>query len=145
MTDKAEFEVWQEDIQVASACGPRERAFAEAQHYALMFGQDGPVEVFEVKRTLVPVAPVDRSGEAIETRSGSTEGESAATERSDDGRPTSFDDLLYDVRVATAGVRLTQREREQIKRLADWAEERAATPSISGITYLTPSNEGRRR
>lgn len=35
-------------------------------------------------------APVDRSGEAIETRSGSTEGESAATERSDGGRPTSI-------------------------------------------------------
>lgn len=37
---------------VAAASGPRARAYAEAMHYAFVYGQDGPVEVFE----LVPVA-----------------------------------------------------------------------------------------
>ena len=48
-----EFEVWQDDMMVASACGPREDAYAEAMRYAEQYGQDGPVRVFEVQRTLM--------------------------------------------------------------------------------------------
>jgi hypothetical protein len=48
-----EFEVWQDDVMVASASGP--------MHYAAQYQQDGPVRVFEVTRTLVrPNAPVHR-------------------------------------------------------------------------------------
>lgn len=60
MTDEAEFELWQEGLCVSTAFGPREQARAEILHYAMMFGQDGPVEIFEVKRVL---EPVDLSGE----------------------------------------------------------------------------------
>jgi hypothetical protein len=56
-----EFEVWQDDVMVASASGPREDALREAMHYAAQYQQDGPVRVFEVTRTLVrPNAPVHR-------------------------------------------------------------------------------------
>lgn len=48
-----EFEVWQGDEMVASASGPRDDALREAMHYAAQYGQDGPMRVFEVTRTLV--------------------------------------------------------------------------------------------
>lgn len=48
-----EFEVWQGDEMVSSASGPRETALREAMHYAAQYGQDGPVRVFEVTRTVV--------------------------------------------------------------------------------------------
>ena len=35
---------------VASVTGPREQAKAQAEHYAMVYGQDGPVEVRERKR-----------------------------------------------------------------------------------------------
>lgn len=43
----ATFEVHQDGTPVALASGPRDRAYAEAMHYAAVYGQDGPVEVFE--------------------------------------------------------------------------------------------------
>ena len=49
---QATFEVHQDGAPVAMASGPRERAYAEAMHYAAVYGQDSPVEVFE----MVPVA-----------------------------------------------------------------------------------------
>lgn len=49
---QATFEVYQDGAPVAMASGPRERAYAEAMHYAAVYGQDSPVEVFE----MVPVA-----------------------------------------------------------------------------------------
>ena len=49
---QATFEVYQDGAFVAMASGPRERAYAEAMHYAAVYGQDSPVEVFE----MVPVA-----------------------------------------------------------------------------------------
>lgn len=48
-----EFEVWQNDMMVASASGPRDDALREAMHYAAQYEQDGPVRVFEVTRILV--------------------------------------------------------------------------------------------
>lgn len=36
------------DLMVASVTGPRECALAEIQHYAMIYGQDGPVSVVEV-------------------------------------------------------------------------------------------------
>ena len=53
MDETAEFEVWQDDMIVASASGPREDALREAMHYVSQYEQDGPVEVFEVKRIKV--------------------------------------------------------------------------------------------
>jgi hypothetical protein len=47
MEDFAEFEIWQGGIPVASTSGPRERAWADACHYAMMYGQDGPCEIIE--------------------------------------------------------------------------------------------------
>jgi len=52
--DLAEFEIIQNDQPVASTSGPRDRASADAKHYAAVYGQDGPVEVFEVIRKPVP-------------------------------------------------------------------------------------------
>lgn len=51
--DRAEFEVHQYGQQIADAGGPRDRAWAAALHYAAIYGQDGPVEIYEVTRTLV--------------------------------------------------------------------------------------------
>lgn len=39
------FEVWQDGVMVASASGPREAAFSEALHYAMVYGQDGPCQI----------------------------------------------------------------------------------------------------
>lgn len=44
----ASFEIWQDGMPVASCSGPRALAEAEAAHYALVYGQDGPVEIREV-------------------------------------------------------------------------------------------------
>ena len=69
-----EFEVWQNDMMVASASGPRDDALREAMHYAAQYEQDGPVRVFEVTRTLVrPNAEVSRSAPLL-AQVGSTDG-----------------------------------------------------------------------
>ncbi len=46
--DEAEFEIWQDGMMVAGCSGPREWAKAEANHYALVYSQDGPVEIRDV-------------------------------------------------------------------------------------------------
>lgn len=51
VADPAEFELIQDDMQVASVCAPRDRAIAEILHYAAVYGQDGPVEILEIVRT----------------------------------------------------------------------------------------------
>lgn len=51
---EAEFEIIQNEEHAASVSGLRDRAYAEAKHYAAIYGQDGPVEVFEVIRRPVP-------------------------------------------------------------------------------------------
>lgn len=48
--NEVEFEIWQDDMPVASASGSREIAEREARHYAMMYGQDGPVTIYEVTR-----------------------------------------------------------------------------------------------
>ena len=58
----AEFEVWQGDEMCASSSGRREDALREAMHYATQYGQDGPVRVFEVTRTLVTPNPTPTGG-----------------------------------------------------------------------------------
>lgn len=46
-----EFELWQGGIVVASVSAPsREEAEDEINHYAMMYRQDGPVEIREVTR-----------------------------------------------------------------------------------------------
>jgi hypothetical protein len=44
------YEVWQDDMPVASAEGPEEIALREARHYAFMYGKDGPVKIYKVTR-----------------------------------------------------------------------------------------------
>lgn len=53
-----EFEVWQDDFMQASGGAPTpEQARDEANHYAMMYGQDGPVEVkFYERREITPPA-----------------------------------------------------------------------------------------
>ena len=46
----AHFDLWQDDMVVASASGPRPQALDEIQHYAAVYGQDGPVQIEEVIR-----------------------------------------------------------------------------------------------
>ena len=50
----SEFVLLQDDCWVAGASGPRQDALREILHYATVYGQDGPVKVYEVKRTLIP-------------------------------------------------------------------------------------------
>jgi hypothetical protein len=49
----AEFEVHCNGDYEASAFGPRERAWAEIQHYAAQYRQDGSVVIYEVTRRIV--------------------------------------------------------------------------------------------
>jgi len=44
----ADFEIWQDGLMVAWVSGPRSRAEADAAHHALVYGQDGPVDVRDV-------------------------------------------------------------------------------------------------
>lgn len=49
--DDFNFEVWQDGLPVAEVNGnDRADALREILHYAAMYGQDGPVEIYEVKR-----------------------------------------------------------------------------------------------
>lgn len=59
MSETAEFEVWQDDMIVASESGPREDAMREAMHYVSQYQQDVPVTVFEVKRIPVPYVTIE--------------------------------------------------------------------------------------
>lgn len=50
LQEQAEFELVQDGMVMASADGKREAAWREIQHYAAVYGQDGPVEIYEVTR-----------------------------------------------------------------------------------------------
>ncbi len=70
-----EFEVWQDDMMQASASAENyEEALKEARHYALMYGQDGPVKVCQVVRRWIDLdSPPAASGNVAEARSDSKE------------------------------------------------------------------------
>lgn len=55
--ERASFSVVQDGIIVASGDGPYEQAVAEANHYAMVYAQDGPVEVKIVPRKARKVVP----------------------------------------------------------------------------------------
>lgn len=64
---EAEFELWQDEMPVAMSSGPREAALAEMRHYAAVYGQDGPVTVYEVIRRAIDLtapAPSHEDGKA---------------------------------------------------------------------------------
>ena len=47
-----ELEIWQDGVCVAGVYASEQAALQEARHYAAIYGQDGPVEVFRyVPRT----------------------------------------------------------------------------------------------
>ena len=48
--EDAEFELIQDEMQVAWTAGPREQAWAEIQSYAAQYSEDGPVEIWEITR-----------------------------------------------------------------------------------------------
>lgn len=50
MNEETEFELVQDGIPVARAVGSREFAWQEIQHYAAVYSQDGPVEIYEITR-----------------------------------------------------------------------------------------------
>lgn len=43
--DVTRYELWQDGVMVASAEGEEETARKEIWHYAMFYGQDGPVEI----------------------------------------------------------------------------------------------------
>lgn len=47
---EAEYELWQNDEFTAGASGSPEDAARQIMHYAAVYGQDGPVKIYEVKR-----------------------------------------------------------------------------------------------
>jgi hypothetical protein len=51
--EDTEYEIWQDSSPVAGASGQRRAAILEVLHYANQYEQDGPIEIFEVKRTEV--------------------------------------------------------------------------------------------
>jgi len=57
MNDR-EFEVWQDDMCVAGTMGSN--ALNEIKHYAAQYKQDGPIEVYEVTRTLIDLKAVSQ-------------------------------------------------------------------------------------
>jgi len=60
MSEAAEFEVWQDDMPVATSEGPRADAWRDIQHYAALYGQDGPVTILEVIRRTPPEMAQER-------------------------------------------------------------------------------------
>lgn len=56
----AHFDLWFDDMVVASASGPREQALAEIQHYAAQYAKSGPVEIEEIIR--IPLAAIAEHG-----------------------------------------------------------------------------------
>ncbi len=53
-TDRDDFEIWQDGMMVAGASATDVAdAWREAVHYAAVYGQDGPVEIVRVSRTVV--------------------------------------------------------------------------------------------
>lgn len=56
---EAHFDLWQDDMVVASASGPRAQALQEIQHYAAVYSQDGPVQIEEVIRIPLNAAQQD--------------------------------------------------------------------------------------
>lgn len=60
--EEAHFDLLQDDMIVASVSGPRAAALAEIQHYAVVYGQDGPVRAEEVIRIpiLTPAPPPEQ-------------------------------------------------------------------------------------
>ncbi len=48
--ESIDIEIWQEGMCVAKVSAHADDAMREAAHYAMVYGQDGPVEVFRVKR-----------------------------------------------------------------------------------------------
>lgn len=55
MTERAEFDILQDDMLMASVEGLRADAIREACHYAMIYGQDGPVAIMEITRTPVSI------------------------------------------------------------------------------------------
>lgn len=50
VTKISHYEVWQHGQRVAAVDGPKDQALANAMHYALMYRQDGPVEVHRYEK-----------------------------------------------------------------------------------------------
>ena len=50
------YEVWQDGAPVAWSSGPDMEARNDAMHYAMMYGQDGPVTVYKVHTVREPIA-----------------------------------------------------------------------------------------
>ena len=48
--EQIDIEIWQDGMCVAKVSAHEAFAMREAAHYAMIYGQDGPVEVFRVKR-----------------------------------------------------------------------------------------------
>lgn len=61
---EAEFEILVDDEWVAGASGPRERAMAEAMHYAVQYAEDGQVTIFEVTRRQLSTPAASGIGES---------------------------------------------------------------------------------
>lgn len=64
MTEYSIYEIWQGGMRVASCCGPDETARKEAEHYAMVYGQDGPVEMKKRRQRDPQVPNGTREGEA---------------------------------------------------------------------------------
>ena len=55
-----EFEVWQDGMPVAwVSAADRCAAANEAGHYCMVYGQDGPVTIYEVTRRLIATDELD--------------------------------------------------------------------------------------
>lgn len=60
--EEYEFGVWQDDgLQASGHCADLDDARREAAHYAMMYGQDGPVEVRIYGKRLIPADAVEVS------------------------------------------------------------------------------------
>lgn len=59
-SSNAHFDLWQDDMVVASASGPREQAYAEIMRYAEQYADTGEIEIEEVIR--IPVDAARKGG-----------------------------------------------------------------------------------
>lgn len=62
MSEQHRFELWQGGLMVAAVESPdKDRALLEAGHYAMIYSQDGPVEI-KIKRRRTSMLPLEQRG-----------------------------------------------------------------------------------
>jgi len=116
MSNEKEYELIQDDVMVAATSGSN--AKREIEHYATMYGQDAPVEIYEVTRvkiypvaapSVADVAPAGEMQMLADDYVHTIASECGMYEQHDNAKPSAdtvigFANALYDAIVSNAAI-----------------------------------------